>query len=108
MMKAIQEKSHGYPTQVVPSGARYIELETSNCTEVYEFRTTEPYDPRNCRILLPPIIEEVFGVEESASFSPNTAISNIRGMPLTYSMQVEASDSEAEEESSNSNTYKKL
>ncbi|CAG2218014.1 unnamed protein product [Mytilus edulis] len=83
-MKAIQEKSPGYPTQVVPSGARYTALETSQRTEVYEFRSTEPYDPRNCRISLPPITEEVFGVEESASIYDHTAISNIRGMPLTY------------------------
>ncbi|VDI25889.1 Hypothetical predicted protein, partial [Mytilus galloprovincialis] len=93
----VQEKSSGYSTQLVPSGARYIELEITDRTEVYEFQSTEPYDPRNCRISLPPITEEVFGVEESASTYDNTAISNIRGMPLTYSMQVETIDPEAEE-----------
>lgn len=97
-----------YPTQVVPSGARYIELEISDRTKVYEFRSTESCDPRNCRIPLLLITEEKFGIEESSSCYYNTANSIARGMPLTYSMQVEASGPEADEESSNNNMHKKL
>lgn len=75
--------SSGDPTKLVPSGARYRKHEIYNRTEVYEFQTTEPHDPRNCRIPLPPITEEVFGVKESASRYNNTPNSNIRGMPLS-------------------------
>lgn len=66
----------------MPSGARYIELGISYRTVIYEFRSTEPYDPLNCRISLPSITEEKFGIEESTSSNDNTAIFNIRGMPL--------------------------
>ncbi|VDI05309.1 Hypothetical predicted protein, partial [Mytilus galloprovincialis] len=95
----VQDVSSGDPTHVVPSGARYINLDLNVGTEIYVFQSTEPYDPRNCRIPLSPITEETFGIEESTSCYYNTANSHVRGMPLTDSMQVEPSDPESGEES---------
>ncbi|VDI05310.1 Hypothetical predicted protein, partial [Mytilus galloprovincialis] len=82
-VSAVQEVSSGYPAQVVPSGAIHIYLEVNGGTQTYVYRSTEPYDPRNCRIPLPLITDEKFGIEESASCYNNTANSDVRVIPTT-------------------------
>ncbi|VDI73970.1 Hypothetical predicted protein [Mytilus galloprovincialis] len=72
---SVQEEYSRYPSQVVTSGARYTEEKMYDRTvvPVYQFWSTEPYDPRNCLIRLPLIPEEKFGVQESVSCYFNAA-----------------------------------
>ncbi|CAG2233962.1 unnamed protein product [Mytilus edulis] len=67
--RAVQEESLGYPSQLVPSGTRYKEPNIYSNTMVYEFKSTDPCDPRNCQIRLPLLAEENLGIEESTSGS---------------------------------------